>query len=724
MPLGRLWKLDGPQPARVVDGGLVGCAFEPGGRRCALSYANQTIRIFDLETGKETKTLTHTLRGPSGWAWNPRSARLALWSLFADACQIIDVETGKLVRELPCAGPVSWADWHPDGEILAVCTHTDPKIYLIDTRSGRQILPPLTNRKSAPSGLVCCFDHSGDWLASTDWGAGLLHIWDTRTAQQLLTYEHAGLVMQFSQDDDFLGPTVSNPKIGFLRCHRSQGLRTITVEQGLDPVAWVPVIDHEGRWLAASGSAGVSIVDLVRGRELAVLPLRTKPVRFDAVNRSLWTWGDGGLLRWPIRPEPAEPDAARVGPPDRLSTLTNFPHASPDGTLLVLPHPHGAILINRSIGRSLPLGPQDDVRSADVSSDKRWVATGSFNLREGGGAHVWDASSGRNVAELPVPRQCSVQFSPDSRWLVTASGCCRLWEVGTWHERPSLGSNNGTCAFSADGRLLALGDQKGVVRLVLPETGAEIARLTISEPTRLRPLSFAPDGTQLVAIGFETLAVYVFDLRAIRRELRDLDLDWDAPPLPPARPAAPFPSRLIVDLGNLKEKAAAAALVSKAAQLIMSRDDARAVAVLRKAVQTDPSHADAHNTLAWLLVTGPKELRDPAAALPLARRAVELAPDFPAYLNTLGVALYRNGQFKEALGVLEKSLAAGKGKSDAFNLFFLAMCERRLGDKTAAKARYDRAVKWSQAGRSKLSADGAQSLTSFQAEAEAELSRP
>jgi Tfp pilus assembly protein PilF len=263
-----------------------------------------------------------------------------------------------------------------------------------------------------------------------------------------------------------------------------------------------------------------------------------------------------------------------------------------------------------------------------------------------------------------------------------------------------------------------------VVRLVLPETGAEIARLTISEPTRLRPLSFAPDGTQLVAIGFETLAVYVFDLRAIRRELRDRDLDWDAPPLPPAQPAAAQPSRIIVDLGNLKEKAAAAALVSKAAQLMMSRDDARAVAVLRKAVQTDPSHADAHNTLAWLLVTGPKELRDPAAALPLARRAVELAPDFPAYLNTLGVALYRNGQFKEALGVLEKSLAAGKGKSDAFNLFFLAMCERRLGDKTAAKARYDRAVKWSQAGRSKLSADGAQSLTSFQAEAEAELSRP
>jgi eukaryotic-like serine/threonine-protein kinase len=560
VPLGRLWKLDGPQPARVVDGGLVGCAFEPGGHRCALAYSNQTIRIFDLETGKETKTLTHTVRLLCGPAWNPRSARLALWSLSADACQIIDVETGKLVRELPCAGPVGWADWHPDGEILAVCTHTDPKIYLIDTRSGLPILPPFTHRKSgkeASPGLVCCFNHSGDWLASTDW-SGLVHIWDARTGQQLLTYEHAALLLQFSQDDNLLGPLASGTQTGYLRCHRSKGLRTVTVAQSLDPV-YRPSTDQEGRWLAGLGNVGTSIVDLARGRELGILPLRANPMRFDPADRSLWTVGPEGLLSWPIRADPVEPDAARVGPPKQLASSTRMHCASRDGTLLVVPdQPQGAVLIKRSIGRSLSLGPQNDARSADVSSNQRWVATGSFNLRKGGGAHIWDAGSGRHVAELPVPGFCEVYFSPDDRWLATTGGGCRLWEVGTWHEGPSLGSNNGTCAFSTDGRLLALGDQKGVVRLVIPETGGEIARLTIAEPTRLRPLSFAPDGTQLVAIGAESLALYVFDLRAIRRELQDLDLDWDAPPLPPARPAAPLPSRLIVELGNVKDKAAAA----------------------------------------------------------------------------------------------------------------------------------------------------------------------
>jgi eukaryotic-like serine/threonine-protein kinase len=725
-PVSRVWKLDGPQPVRIVDGGPIGtgCAFEPGGHRCALSYPKHTIRILDLESGRETKSLSYTIRGPCRPTWNPRQTRLALWSLYSDVCQIIDVQTGQLLRELKCAGPVSWIDWHPDGEILAVCTKAEPKIYLIDTRSGRQILPSLTTRKYAPSGLVCCFNHSGDWLASTDWG-GLVHIWDARTGQQLLTYEHPTVLMQFSQDDNFLGPTTSGTKTGYLRCHRSKGLRTVTVGQGLDPNGYIPLTDREGRWLAAMGDAAVSVVDLVRGRELAVLPLSAKPVRFDPADRSLWTCGPGGLLRWPIRQDRAEPDAACIGPPEQLASLTNFPHASPDGTLIVLSdNPRGAILMNRSIGRSLPLGPQDDVRSADVSPDKRWVATASFNVREGGAVHVWEAGSGRHVAELPVPALCQVYFSPDNRWLVTTSGGCRLWEVGTWREGASLGSNNGACAFSTDGRLQALGDQKGVVRLVIPESGGEVARLTIAEPTRLRPLSFAPDGTQLVAVGFETLAVYVFDLRAIRRELQERDLDWDAPPLPPARPVAALPSRLIVDLGNSKDQMPAAALVSRAAKLSRSRDYAEALAALRNAVQTDPSDLDAHNNLAWLLSTGPKELRDPAAALPLARRAVERAPDPSPYLNTLGVALYRNGQFKEAIGVLEKSLAAGKGQADAFDLFFLAMCKQRIGEKAAAKARYDQAVKWFHAGHGKLSAEGLQTLTGFKGEAEAELNKP
>jgi hypothetical protein len=59
------------------------------------------------------------------------------------------------------------------------------------------------------------------------------------------------------------------------------------------------------------------------------------------------------------------------------------------------------------------------------------------------------------------------------------------------------------------------------------------------------------------------------------------------------------------------------------------------------------------NDDAWRLLTGPREQRDPAWALLLARKAVELAPGQFPYLNTLGAALYRNGKFAEAIPVLE-----------------------------------------------------------------------
>jgi len=113
------------------------------------------------------------------------------------------------------------------------------------------------------------------------------------------------------------------------------------------------------------------------------------------------------------------------------------------------------------------------------------------------------------------------------------------------------------------------------------------------------------------------------------------------------------------------------------------------------------------NNRAWELAAGPESTRDPRRALPLARRAVELTPAQNIYLNTLGVVQYRVGQYAEAIATLERSLAAGGGQTDAFDLFFLAMAHHRLGHREQARAAYDRALAGDQQPASRVPAAGA-----------------
>ncbi len=163
-------------------------------------------------------------------------------------------------------------------------------------------------------------------------------------------------------------------------------------------------------------------------------------------------------------------------------------------------------------------------------------------------------------------------------------------------------------------------------------------------------------------------------------------------------------------------------LRSRVHERLGHREEAQAD--MQRAVESPVAGAQHYNNLAWRLATGPVALREPEQALVLARKAVALTPGTAIYLNTLGVALYRNGDFTEAITILEKSLAASKGESDAFDLFFLAMVRYKLGQIAQARADFDRAVRWRQEHPNLAQPDWSQELDLFQAEAETLLNAP
>jgi non-specific serine/threonine protein kinase/serine/threonine-protein kinase len=86
---------------------------------------------------------------------------------------------------------------------------------------------------------------------------------------------------------------------------------------------------------------------------------------------------------------------------------------------------------------------------------------------------------------------------------------------------------------------------------------------------------------------------------------------------------------------------------------------ARAIGLARAAAERPGAGGDAINEYAWALVSiEPSELRNPAQAAALARRAIERAgaPN-PVYLHTLGTAQHLLGRRDDAIRTLEQALA-------------------------------------------------------------------
>jgi serine/threonine protein kinase len=97
--------------------------------------------------------------------------------------------------------------------------------------------------------------------------------------------------------------------------------------------------------------------------------------------------------------------------------------------------------------------------------------------------------------------------------------------------------------------------------------------------------------------------------------------------------------------------------------------------------------------LAWFYVgtcIDPR-FRNSARAVVLAEKALAQFPKNAYYCGVLGVAQYRNGQWREAIGSLEKANRLRPYRYEGY-LFYQAMAHWRLGEKEAARACYDEAA--------------------------------
>jgi eukaryotic-like serine/threonine-protein kinase len=110
--------------------------------------------------------------------------------------------------------------------------------------------------------------------------------------------------------------------------------------------------------------------------------------------------------------------------------------------------------------------------------------------------------------------------------------------------------------------------------------------------------------------------------------------------------------------------------------------------ICRLMLNSTSTNGDWFNGASWYLATAANPTnRDPALAVELAKRAVAINPH--GDWNTVAVAYYRAGDFKQTLADLPKF-----NVGNSYNSFFLAMAKHQLGDADAARQYYDQAIQW------------------------------
>jgi eukaryotic-like serine/threonine-protein kinase len=486
---------------------------------------------------------------PSSVSFDPTGRWLAMSSTQARKIQIIDALTGETRREFTTAKNAYDISWSLDGRRLAV-GGGDGLAYVWETEGV-----PGPPRKFHHGDVVVdvSFDPAGEWLVSGGWD-GQIRIWSLATGRQVY-HEPTWLAPEFSSRRRVLAyaPSARTQVLGeFDSAEEYRELPFLADQLN----GRHPSFSADGRILSAPDPAGVRLWDSATGRELARLEgIIADATLFSPAGDWLAARSAAQLLFW--RMEQVESSGAlRLTPWHRIRLHKGSDSLVSDnagrllslvdnGLVKVFDVLTGSNVLDRS---RLRVSTESWYRST-LSPDGRWCLAGVWSGQK---TFAWEIGATSPGRALPLPPGSGLNFIKDGRVLVTGSDTeyagwngadfSRRWQF----DRPPTGNAHPRLSIAADGRLAAGTFSKSSVRLFDPGDGRALATMEAPGEPVVHSVALAPMGDRLAVCSTDGLAVW--DLRAIRGKLAAMNLDWEAPPLPP--PPSNPPLTIMVDPGT------------------------------------------------------------------------------------------------------------------------------------------------------------------------------
>ncbi len=502
----RVWSPATGEASRQLDDPWVQTlAFLPSGKRLITAGYGKTLRLWDLETGKDVKLEGHTA-AVKALALSNDGAML----LSGDVEGLVhqwDVRSQRSVLRFKAhADEVTALALSPDHEnSLLVSASTDRRIHIWDLEENKKV-------RSLDGGcgvLALAFDAKGQTFYSSG-DDHLIRRWELRTGKLLATLKgHTGIILSLALSKD--GATlVSGAQDGTIRCWSTADdspAGVIRRDPGdADALALAP----DGKTVATAGlNNTIRFFAVTTGKEVAPAPGPRAPLTslvlspdgrwlFSAAAGHLYQWdaASGKLLR---------AEALGSGAVETVLAL------APDGKTLACGNAAVFLwdIVNGQRLAEFPCKDGDAVLSLRFAPDGPGLAVGLRSQQ----VELWDWRARKVMHTLRHPAPVyAVAYSVSGEVLAAAGGNkIALFEAATGQPIKTFDTRDGppaaqplvaALAFAPDGKTLAAGCYDGLIRLYATPSGKEIRACEghISVPFAL---AFSRDGRTLASGSFD-----------------------------------------------------------------------------------------------------------------------------------------------------------------------------------------------------------------------------
>lgn len=505
------------------EGKVIGVAMSADGRRAVSGSEDRTVRVWNLQAGREEATL----RGHSDWVIGismTADGRRAASASLDGAIKIWDLETRREERTLakPDAGPVSCVAVSPDGR-RAASGHTDGTLRVWDVENGRTQAVLRGHR-----GILLGVAIAGDGRMAVSGGEdGAVKVWDLEAGcEQAVLPGHEAIVLDVAVSADSRR-AISASFDGTLKVWDvGKGAELATLRGHTGSVLDVAMSADGRRAVSASRDGTLRVWDPGGGRDEAEATLRAHSNWVVGVaisadgSRAVSASDDGTLKVWEL--EKVTEEAALCGHEGWVYSVA----ISADGRYALSASADGTLkLWNVHCAREecVLRGHTGRVRGVALTGDGRRAVSASEDMT----VRVWDLESGREEAALyghesPV---WAVAVSPDGRRAVSVSEdtALKVWDVLARREEATLFGHARevlAVALSADARKAVSASEDRTLKVWDLESGREEATLSGHE-RGVNGVAVSADRRRAVsASGDGNLKVWDLESRCEERTLR------------------------------------------------------------------------------------------------------------------------------------------------------------------------------------------------------------